>query len=245
MLHHQPSHALGARRRRQRSFETVVGAIGGQQRFGRCLRPEVRGAALQARHGCPRGGQGEVLGAFLEHHRDNREMVLGVGMHQMRLHRECFAVDMVLAGRVEVELLQAVFASVQRDGAACIVVDLNGMAVVHLVMAARLIVEADPGQIGVDPAFDVDRRLSLAGLAGDEMRVDLAPVFRAVRARVAPVCTFAPAGDAGAEGQGQGRDRHALHGVSRSVKIESGAGRVDEGRLESRRPRSARRRRKT
>jgi len=56
--------------------------------------------------------------ALVEHHRDHRQVAVLVGMHQVRREREGLAVDAVLAGRVDLELLQVEPDAVDRDAAA-------------------------------------------------------------------------------------------------------------------------------
>ena len=91
-------------------------------------------------------------------------MTFSVRVDQVGLHRVLLAIDMVLARGMEVELLQPVLASIQPNRAPFVIVDLNGVSVVHLMMTAGFVMKSDAREIGIDSADDIDRCLCLARL---------------------------------------------------------------------------------
>ena len=70
--------------------------------------------------------------------RDDGQIALGVGVHEVRFHRKGLATDGVLAGRMEMELLQLELRVVDGDLAAGVVVHLDRVAIVDDLAAARL-----------------------------------------------------------------------------------------------------------
>ena len=100
--------------------------------FGSGLRrPGVR------RQRGPDLGQRAVGLPFLEHQRHDQQVAFGVGMNEVRLHRKRLPGDLVLAGRVEVHLLETERHVVDDQRVAGLEADLDRVAVVDDFSAAR------------------------------------------------------------------------------------------------------------
>lgn len=95
-------------------------------------------------------------------------------MHQMQFHVVMGAVDLVLAGVMEVELQQIERLPVEHDSAAGRGVDLDRVTVIDGGQRHALVGDLDRVQLRADRAVQVDRRLLHANLAGSEFRAQLA-----------------------------------------------------------------------
>lgn len=109
----------------------------------------------------------------------------------MNLQRVVLGIDMVLAGRVEVELSEIVCLAVADESAMGL--DLNGGAQVHKLGALRRSVDVDcgPSRDAARGAREVDRRLvSTLGAERVVFFVERIPVERALKAVVAKCWLF-------------------------------------------------------
>ncbi len=95
--------------------------------------------------------------AALEQYRDHRQLTGGVGMHQMRLHRVAPAVDGMLAGRMEMHLLERERCAVDTQYVALRVGEFQGMAVVHQLASERAVVRLQREQLGRQRGVEIDR----------------------------------------------------------------------------------------
>ena len=156
-----PGYAFGAGRRRQRPAVLEAGVVGGQQGGGvdlvakALLRPSRSG---QVR---PYGSQGGIFGPDLEKHGDYCQLAGFILMHQVQFERRQLAVDLMLAGRMKVELLQVVAFAAQLDIAARRVDDLDGVSVVDNRQRRRRIVKGDVGAVkaAVDSGVESAQRI--------------------------------------------------------------------------------------
>jgi hypothetical protein len=91
-----------------------------------------------------------------------------------------------LARMMEMKLDQGIGFAVHDDAAAGLDVDANGVAGVDDFERRKFVIKAEWVEIRGTGVLDVDGRLQLAGLAGGELRVEFAPVVRAVGSGIAP-----------------------------------------------------------
>ncbi len=195
--HDDPAHALGARRRRERTVVAIGGAVARQQPVH--VHGDVRIVGLDAlgrRQVGPDGIERRVVRAPLDEDADHGQLAARGLVHQVHLHRVVPALDRVLALVVEVVLHQVVVLGADGECVAALVVDLNRVAVVdpvgHVLVVRdtkrpRLQVGRDSQRLRADGGLgDVDRRLRSTLAARGELRAERAPVLGAFGALVVP-----------------------------------------------------------
>ena len=102
---HEPAHALGAGRRRERSGVADRRAALRQQRVDvERESGEARVGSRLRRELLPDRSVGRVLSTLRDQDSDHREHAGVAAVHEVNLHRKLVARHGVLAGRVEVEL---------------------------------------------------------------------------------------------------------------------------------------------
>src|SRR5678815_4797560 len=110
-------------------------------------------------------------------------------MYEVRNHVVALAVDLFLTRLVKVKLHQLVLLVTDGDGAARLVVDLNGMPVIDDLELRRLVAEFDARKIRFLHTLvtDIDRRLGSAYAASVVVLLQRCPVRGTARSRVAPM----------------------------------------------------------
>ena len=109
-------------------------------------------------------------------------------MYKVYRHIEAFAVDLLLAGPVKMELLERVFSLSDRNEASRAVVDHDGMAVIDDMERRRLIFEVDRGQSYFLRLADVDGRLVMTILARCKLWFQVTPMTRSEARPQNPKC---------------------------------------------------------
>ena len=125
-----------------------------------------------------------VFIAFFEQHTQHCQTAFAVFVDKVSHHGRGFAVDLLFAGAVKVELHQLKGLAVNAQLAARRHVDLDGVAVVDDFQRSALVVGRHTEQGFFKRAFDVQRRLRFSPGAGRKV---ITPGFRAHGAFVTPV----------------------------------------------------------
>src|ERR1700733_5260425 len=88
---------------------------------------------------------------------------------------------------MEMKLNERILFAVHHDAAPCLILDEDRVAVVDDCHRRELVIKSNGLQIRRRRSLDIYGRLALSGLAGGKTRVQIAPMLRAVRARITPV----------------------------------------------------------
>ncbi len=160
MLQHDPAHDLAVGRRRERAHIGPVAPVLRQKLVG--IEGDVDRGAGRRRCGVHHRLEGRVRRLRVEEHAQDHGIV-AQRVHEMQLHRRLYAVHLVLALVMEVELAERVDLAVIGDGAgAAGRRHLDGVAVIGDDEVARPIVDGEWPDLRRDGADDVDRRLLVA-----------------------------------------------------------------------------------
>ena len=100
---------------------------------------------------------GVIFRAFLDQRANDRQIASGIGMNKMDFHRVDHTGEGVLAGVMEMELLEIVLRAVDGDAAASGVIDLDGVTIVLDGQGARLVIELNVAQVLTGGRKDVNR----------------------------------------------------------------------------------------
>src|SRR5262249_37117243 len=151
---------------------------------------------------------------------DDGERAGGVSVDELHLHRGALAADQMLARMMEMELNQAevsTIADLKHAGAGLAHVQLDGVAIVHDGVGVLLPGDLQWPELRLDGRADVDRRLLAADRASAIGGIKVAPLGRAVGARIAPVRVGGEAARRAERGEREPREQlqglSSMHGV--------------------------------
>ena len=181
-----PSDAFSAWRRRQRSLVTEDAAVSRQEKIcvDRCL---ARLFAMLFRNIAHEACKGFVLCAGLYQDADNGEIVLRVCMDDVNFERGLRAVDLMLARRMEMELLQRESFAVEHEAAAGLRIGLQCMTIIHEGVIGRRPFEVQRCNVCFDRMREINGRLRCAEAADPIGRIKIGPSRWAVRAFIGPM----------------------------------------------------------
>lgn len=147
-----PLHALAAGWGGEGAVVEQVVALRRQQglEVGGLEHVQAHVLALLLRQGFEEPGKGDVLFARFDHQADHQQAAVVRLVHQVHFHRVFAAFELVLAGRVEVKLLQAVGRALVGEAHVAQGRDLHTVPVVQRQHGGEQVVEAQAARI--DPA---------------------------------------------------------------------------------------------
>jgi hypothetical protein len=129
-----------------------------------------------------------------EHGEHEQGITILMLMHEMTFHRLWLTIDLMLARAVEMKLQEVKGVTVEGEGTAWGVVNLDGMAGVDYLDGRRSIVDFRWDKAGRRGIHQVDRRLVLSTGAGGIVGTEFAPMFRRDRSGIAPPTAIAIGG---------------------------------------------------
>src|ERR1700722_1358651 len=188
-FHHEPSDALLTGGNGERAVEYVIILVGGQEIGGvNDLLLQLDLLSCFAGNVAPQVAEHGIFGAAFDKYGDDGGAACrGVHVDEVKFHVVLLAVDFVFAYMVKMELHQRQRCSVDGDATSRLVIDLDGVAIVDDFQRRKFVVKVDGSQLRRLRTDNVNGGLALAGFAGGEIRLEVAPMLRAFRSAITPM----------------------------------------------------------